>query len=250
MRILGIDPGTRIAGYGIIDCASSNKMLVAVAAGVWRLSQKAELPQRLCELSTEFERVVEIYKPTVVCIELAFVAVNVRSAMYLGHARGVLMERAFRHSLPIQEVSATEVKKAVMGYGRGNKTVVSQALSSLLKINFGELPLDASDALGIAYTYARQTQSPSFSLENNNSLGGGKIKKLKTQNSSWAAYLKKSSSFLLFFMTVFSVSFAHTACNLFQETKSAKKESANHLPSTTPSLQNTNPLPETINTGN
>jgi crossover junction endodeoxyribonuclease RuvC len=209
MRVLGIDPGTRIAGYGIIETsgtAGRTGKLSAVAAGVWRLPAESELPVRLAQLAREFERAVEVYKPQIVCIELAFVAVNVRSAMFLGHARGVLMERAHTLGIPVVEVSATAVKLAVMGHGRGDKKLVAQALSSLLKISFEKLPLDASDALGIAYAYAIDPERA--------------VRKKQKSSKNWSHYFSKISAALWLVGLFGLLSVSLNACNLnFKQNK-------------------------------
>jgi|GEM_PF-412523 len=152
MRILGIDPGTRIAGYGLVDIQDGR--ISAVAAGVWRLGEKRELPHRLGQLSTEFGRVVDAFSPGIVCIELAFLGNNPRSAISLGHARGVILSQAALKGLVVHEISATAAKKSVVNFGQAGKEQVAAALEALLKVRFTDIPLDASDALAIAYAHA------------------------------------------------------------------------------------------------
>ena len=89
-----------------------------------------------------------------ICVEQAFVAQNIRSALFLGHARGVVLAHAHQNGLEVHELSPTAVKKAVLAHGRSSKESIAQALSSILKVSFENLPLDASDALGIAYAHA------------------------------------------------------------------------------------------------
>jgi crossover junction endodeoxyribonuclease RuvC len=151
MRILGIDPGTRLAGYGVLDLVDGR--FSAVAAGVWRLPAAGPLHVRLAQLHIEFLRVVDAFQPCTLCLELAFVAENPRSALSLGHARGVILAAAHISGVSVHEMSATAAKKAVAGQGRADKTQVSLALSKLLKIEFANLPLDASDALSLAYAH-------------------------------------------------------------------------------------------------
>ena len=148
MRILGIDPGTRVAGYGLVDVEGGR--IRAVAAGVWRLDARLEMHERLARLSLEFCRVVDAYDPKILCLEMAFVAINVRSALSLGLARGVVLSQASLRGLEVNEISASAAKKAVLGGGAA-KEHVALALEGLLGVRFDALPMDASDALAIAY---------------------------------------------------------------------------------------------------
>ncbi|WP_158999516.1 crossover junction endodeoxyribonuclease RuvC [Pigmentibacter ruber] len=161
MRILGIDPGTRMAGYGIIEIQNSGKIL-AVAAGAWDLNANQELASRLATLAIEFRRVVAAYAPTHLCIELSFLAENPRSALYLGHARGVVLSEAHQSGLKISEISATSAKKIISGNGRCNKNEIAKIMSSLLGFQMQSLPLDATDALSIACADAMRIKQSSF----------------------------------------------------------------------------------------
>jgi crossover junction endodeoxyribonuclease RuvC len=151
LRILGIDPGSRVAGYGLVDILEGR--IVAVAAGVWRLDGRREMHERLARLSLEFSRVVDAYCPAALCLEMAFVAVNVRSAMSLGLARGVILSQASLRGLAVHEMTASAAKKAVVG-GGADKEHVALALEGVLGVRFEGMPLDASDALAIAYAHA------------------------------------------------------------------------------------------------
>jgi crossover junction endodeoxyribonuclease RuvC len=153
MRILGIDPGTRIAGYGLVDLYDDGRVS-GLAAGVWRFDAELPLAARLASLAVELVRVIELYKPQAVCVEQAFVAQNIRSALFLGHARGVVLAHSHQNGLEVFELAPTAVKKAVLAHGRSSKDAIAQALSSLLGVSFAGLPHDASDALGIAYAHA------------------------------------------------------------------------------------------------
>lgn len=168
MRILGVDPGTRIAGYGVVDFnVNSLDAIKGIAAGAWRLDATLPLSARLGQLALEFRRVLSVYSPQVLCVELAFVAENARSALFLGHARGVVLAEAHLHGLVVHEISATSAKKMITNYGRADKHLVARTLSALLGQDFCNLPLDASDALGIAYAQAlRERQRISLSSPN------------------------------------------------------------------------------------
>jgi crossover junction endodeoxyribonuclease RuvC len=159
MRIIGIDPGTRIAGYGIIDL-KQNFSPVAVAAGAWKLEticdaeKKYPLPARLATLAIELRRVLDVYKPTHLCLELSFLADNPKTALFLGHSRGVILSEAYQYNLVITEISATSAKKMISGNGRADKLSIAKIMSNLLGFSMEKLPFDATDALAIAYADA------------------------------------------------------------------------------------------------
>lgn len=150
MRIIGVDPGTRVAGYGVVDLVDGR--LRAVAAGVWRLDPRSQMPDRLAQLSLEFSRVVDTFSPNILCLEMAFVAMNVRSAMSLGLARGVILSQGALRGMAVHEMTASAAKKAVLD-GRAGKDAVARILETLLGVRFDNIPLDASDALAIAYAH-------------------------------------------------------------------------------------------------
>lgn len=153
LKIIGIDPGTRLAGYGIIQIKPGS--IRAIAAGAWRLDKnKASLPERLARLARGFREVVHTYQPNKLCLELAFLADNPKTALYLGHARGAILSEAFQLNLSISEISATSAKKIITGHGRSDKKTVAQIMSSILGFKLEQLPLDATDALAIAYADA------------------------------------------------------------------------------------------------
>jgi crossover junction endodeoxyribonuclease RuvC len=187
LRILGIDPGTRVAGYGIVDLFPDGR-IAGVCAGVWRFNGELPLAARLASLATELVRVVELYSPHGVCVEQAFVAQNIRSALFLGHARGVVLALAHQRGVAVHELSPTAVKKAVLAHGRSSKESVARALSQILKVSFENLPLDASDALAVAYAHAlreRRARTEGVPLE----AGRSKVRpsKQRAGGSRWSA---------------------------------------------------------------
>ncbi|WP_397600555.1 crossover junction endodeoxyribonuclease RuvC [Silvanigrella sp.] len=166
MRILGIDPGTRIAGYGVIDLSLEGSMK-AVAAGAWKLDENKELACRLATLAIEFRRVVEAYSPTHMCLELSFLANNPRTALFLGHARGVVLSEAHQSGLKISEISATSAKKIISGNGRADKSSIAKIMSSMLGFKLDILPFDATDALAIACADAVRMKETKIALNIN-----------------------------------------------------------------------------------
>lgn len=185
-RILGIDPGTRVAGYGVVDLFEDGR-IVGVSAGVWRFDPELPLAARLAALATELLRVIDLYSPHGVCVEQAFVALNIRSALFLGHARGVVLAHAHQRGLAVHELSPTAVKKAVLAHGRSSKESIAQALSQILKVSFQNLPFDASDALAVAYAHAlreKLAQAQGQSIETNKPKKRGRSQ--RAGGSRWA----------------------------------------------------------------
>jgi len=147
VRILGIDPGSRATGYGVID--KQGAALTFVSCGVIRTSEKKTFPDRLKEIYDGICEVIDLHRPQLCGIEDIFTAVNPRSALKLGHARGVLILAAMQQGLPLQEFSPMVVKQAVAGYGRAPKEQVQQMVRILLKLNASPSQ-DAADALAVA----------------------------------------------------------------------------------------------------
>jgi crossover junction endodeoxyribonuclease RuvC len=147
VRILGIDPGSRATGYGVIDC--QGHALTFVTCGVIRASEKKPFPERLEEIYDGIREVIAAYKPQLAGVEDIFTAINPRSALKLGHARGVLLLAARQHGLLLEEYSPTVVKQAVAGYGQAPKEQVQQMVRVLLKL-VASPSQDAADALAVA----------------------------------------------------------------------------------------------------
>lgn len=152
MRILGIDPGSRVTGWGLLD--ASGWEIRFVAHGVLRAGEEAALGPRLARLAQGLRHVIEEHGAEVVALEQVFAAKNARSALVLGHARGALLLTASEAGLPVHEYTATEVKSAVTGTGRAEKEQVRAALALQLGLKELPRPLDASDALAIAICHA------------------------------------------------------------------------------------------------
>jgi len=154
MRILGIDPGSRITGYGVIEV--EGKQSHYLASGCIRTSSD-DLPGRLKEI---FESVVEIvanYKPHEMAIEQVFMHRNAASALKLGQARGAAICAGVTQSLPVSEYSPREIKQAVVGGGGANKEQVQHMVCSILTLNATPQE-DAADALAIALCHMHMSQ--------------------------------------------------------------------------------------------
>ena len=96
-------------------------------------------------------KILDLYKPTHLCLELSFLADNPRTALFLGHSRGVILSEAYQYNLIITEISATSAKKMISGNGRADKLSIAKMMSNLLGFPMEKLPFDATDALAIAY---------------------------------------------------------------------------------------------------
>lgn len=145
-RILGIDPGSRITGFGIIDCTGTRN--VYVASGCIRLGN-GEFMSRLKAIFSSLCEVVETYQPQHVAIERVFMARNAGSALKLGQARGAALCAVLHGGLTVSEYSPTEIKQAVVGRGRADKEQVQHMVQALLKLS--AVPqADAADALAVA----------------------------------------------------------------------------------------------------
>ena len=151
MRILGIDPGSSATGYGVVDRLGSG--LRHVTHGVLRPIKNASSADRLAYLHTEISRIVVEERPEMCVVEQVFVASSPRSALVLGQARGVALAALGTRGIPVKEISARAVKKAVVGTGAATKAQVQAMVVRLLGLT-DTPPADASDALAIAISLA------------------------------------------------------------------------------------------------
>ena len=152
MRIFGVDPGSRRTGYGCIETSAGRHRLVD--CGALSASPDAPLADRLRVVHSGLAKLLASHQPDVVAFEDLFYARNVRSALVLGHVRGVLLLAAAEAGLPAAEYSPAEVKRALVGYGRADKQQVQQMVALLLGMDAPPSPLDASDALAVAVCHA------------------------------------------------------------------------------------------------
>ncbi len=148
MKVLGIDPSLRSTGFGIVEYAGN--AYVPVVYGVIKPSPKLPLPDRLNEIRTELEKLLDRFGPEEAGIENAFFAQNVRTALFLGQVRGAVLVALASRAVGLSEYSALEIKKAVTGYGQAEKDQVRTMVKTLLNLEDDALSLDASDALAAA----------------------------------------------------------------------------------------------------
>ncbi|MFO7603897.1 MAG: crossover junction endodeoxyribonuclease RuvC [Gammaproteobacteria bacterium] len=163
VRILGIDPGSRITGYGIVELVGQKA--ICIANGCLRVGD-GEIAQRLRHIFTGLQEILEQYQPQEMAIESVFVHRNVDSALKLGQARGVLISAVALNDIPVDEYSPTQIKKAVVGKGNASKAQVQHMVKAILGL--GKAPAaDAADALAVAlcHGYHRQTAQRAPQLE-------------------------------------------------------------------------------------
>ena len=152
LRILGIDPGLRLTGFGVIERRDRGQ-LVYVASGVIRVPD-GELPVRLAAIFTQLREVITEYRPDTAAIEKVFVNVNPNSTLLLGQARGAAICAAATAGLPVAEYTALQIKQATVGYGRATKEQVQAMVVRLLSLP-GTPSKDAADALACAACQAQ-----------------------------------------------------------------------------------------------
>lgn len=155
MLILGIDPGSRITGYGVINIVGSKNEYVA--SGCIRIKGD-ELPGRLQQVFEGVSEVIRLYCPQEMAIEQVFMARNADSALKLGQARGVAIVAGTNHELPVFEYAARKVKQSVVGKGSADKAQVQHMVANILKLP-GLPQEDAADALAIALCHAHTRSS-------------------------------------------------------------------------------------------
>ncbi len=167
MRVLGIDPGTITSGYGIV--AEEDHKLFHVASGGISPSAKHPFPTRLKKIYEELEKIIDKYKPHIVVVEDLFVSKNIRSALKLGHSRGVAILAAVNAGLPVFEYAPLEVKQAVVGNGKAEKKQVQMMVKALLDLPKAPHPADAADALAAAICHIHSSRLKEM-LKNSSSL--------------------------------------------------------------------------------
>ena len=159
MRILGIDPGFAIVGYGVIDYEKGKYKTVDY--GKITTPAGMDMPLRLKEVYDGIVRLIDMFKPDVLAIEELFFNTNVKTAIAVGHARGVIVLAAANNGLKINEYTPLQIKQAVVGYGRADKNQVQQMVKMFLGLKEVPKPDDTADALAVAICHA-----------NSSSLGG------------------------------------------------------------------------------
>ena len=159
MRVLGVDPGTRITGYGLVDLVAGKARYVS--HGLVKPHPKQPLWDRIQEIHTSIAEIASATRPDVLAIERCFVHRNVDSALKLGHTRGVIIVACMNAGAEVHEYAPSQIKSAVTGRGRAEKHQVAQMVKMLLSLDTAP-PEDAADALAVALCHAagaRATQA-------------------------------------------------------------------------------------------
>lgn len=166
-RILGVDPGTNILGFGIIEIKEG--LPIVLDANVLNLKEEIDQQSKLREIFLRIQEIIEAYSTGIMAVEAPFYAKNPQSMLKLGRAQGVAIAAAMVMGLDIQEFSPKKIKKSITGNGNASKEQVNLMIQSTLKYQFQTKYLDASDALATALCAFYQNQNPIADL---NSKGG------------------------------------------------------------------------------
>jgi crossover junction endodeoxyribonuclease RuvC len=179
--ILGIDPGSLVTGWGVVEVAGSQ--LHHISHGTIATTPALGLPLRLNQIHRGLREVIASYRPSAVSLEKVFFSRNVQSALKLGQARGVALLAAAERELGFAEYSAAEIKVAVVGYGQATKEQVQRMVSVLLGLR-GAIRADAADALASAICHAHRRTFQNLVIRSLN----GRVKA-----SSWRDYLETAA---------------------------------------------------------
>src|SRR5688500_13750323 len=154
MRILGIDPGLRITGYGVVDWKLLRPELVD--GGVIRLKEKTQIAERLVELETELDALFDEHSPDVCAVEQLYAHYNhPRTAILMGHARGIILLVAQKRAIRIEQFAANRIKQSLTGHGHAGKSQMQRAIQVEWNLPSIPQPPDVADALAIALCCAR-----------------------------------------------------------------------------------------------
>lgn len=175
MLVLGIDPGTAICGYGVVEAASGSR-LIPRAYGAITTSPKARMEDRLLKLYDELDDIIKTYHPAAMGVEQLFFNRNVTTAIPVGQARGVVLLAAAKNQLEIVERTPLQVKQSVTGYGKATKEQIIYMVTKLLHLPASPKPDDVADALAVAVCTLHSMDSLRWrnQLENKSRVGEGR----------------------------------------------------------------------------
>lgn len=157
MRVMGIDPGTRVVGYGIVD--SRGNRILPVTHGVIRADMSGEYSARLRSIFDGLTHLIHEHRPDEVAIEEAFYGKSPSSALRMGEGRGVAIVAAATEDRPVRQYTPAEVKMAVVGNGRAHKEQVQEMVRLILGLRAAPEPEDAADALAVAICHCNRAQT-------------------------------------------------------------------------------------------
>jgi len=161
MRILGIDPGLHICGYACLQTGQGKDCLVE--AGVFRTTESAPIEKRLNQIADDLDSLLEKLKPDVVAVEQLYSHYeHPRTAILMGHARGVILQKCSQVGLEVKSLSATRIKKSITGNGRASKQQVQRSVQTILLLPAMPEPPDVADAIAAALCYANSMAAVSL----------------------------------------------------------------------------------------
>ena len=154
MRVLGIDPGLNISGYGIIESLGDGSDMNIIEAGIIRTNVKADMDQRLVEIGREFDSVLKQFEPDVMAIEELYSHFNhPKTSIIMGHARGLMIFKAAEAGLRVVSYASTRIKKSLTGNGRATKEQMQKAVQTNMGLKTLPEPPDVADALAVAWCH-------------------------------------------------------------------------------------------------
>ncbi len=159
MKVLGVDPGTSVTGYGVVETGNGAGLGGGrlVECGVIRFTGRSALPTRLLELHAQISELIARHQPGALALENAFYHKNVHTTLVLGHARGVILLAAAQAGLAIAEYPPTTIKKTVAGAGGAPKAQVGSVVARLLRLKHAPYPADAADGVAVALAHILRT---------------------------------------------------------------------------------------------
>ncbi len=160
--VLGIDPGTRFVGFGLIEIERGKYR--AIDHGFFPVDKKRSFPERLLQIHRAIFDLLDKYQPDAVAVEEVYVSQNAKTTLRLGHARGVILLAIIEKDIPIAEYAPREIKQAVSGRGGATKDQVMWMMSKLLHLEIDDLQEDAADGLAVALCHALRSSGPAAQM--------------------------------------------------------------------------------------
>lgn len=173
VRILGIDPGSRVTGFGVVDVVGGTPHYVA--SGCIKTRPNTSLAERIAVIVRHIDEVITTYRPTQTAVEQVFVNVNPAATLMLGQARGATIAALTLHDLPVYEYTALQVKQAVVGRGKAGKEQVQHMVVQMLSLS-GTPQADAADGLAVALTHALRNHSLAAQIREGLSIKAGRFR--------------------------------------------------------------------------
>ncbi|HUW19820.1 MAG TPA: crossover junction endodeoxyribonuclease RuvC [Sedimentisphaerales bacterium] len=157
MRILGIDPGLQVCGYAVVETGGAGEKLIE--AGVFRTTKGLPIEEKLNQVSRDTETLLEKFRPEIVAVEELYSHyAHPKTAILMGHARGVILQKAAQTAIEVRSFSATRIKKSITGNGRASKGQVQRAIQAVLSLPALPEPSDVADAIAAALCCANSSR--------------------------------------------------------------------------------------------